>query len=150
MTASSGRVDELDGLRGLLALWVAVSHVFCWTGFAALALPRPLGRLWTEFVYAGPAVEIFMILSGFAIAFLLVERGETHLGFLRGRLFRIYPVYLAALAVALASSAVTPFVLRTAAWRDVPYFQMVGTFVESERAAPGTHLLWHLTLLNGA
>jgi hypothetical protein len=28
------RVDELDGIRGILALWVAVTHILCWCGFA--------------------------------------------------------------------------------------------------------------------
>lgn len=26
---SLSRIDELDGLRGILALWVALSHIFC-------------------------------------------------------------------------------------------------------------------------
>ncbi len=63
------RVDEFDSLRGLLATWVAVSHILCWTGFAETVLPRPFGRFWPDFISAQPAVEIFIILSGFAISF---------------------------------------------------------------------------------
>jgi len=35
------RVDEFDGLRGMLALWVAVSHMFCWLGLAAFPFSLP-------------------------------------------------------------------------------------------------------------
>ncbi len=143
------RVDELDGLRGILASWVAVSHILCWCGFAKVALPYPLGPLWPDFILAQPAVETFIILSGFAISFMLHARKESYGAFMRGRFFRIYPTYLLCLLLGLATIHLIPVIVRDAPWRDTPYFYLVRSTSESERAHPILHTLCHLTLLNG-
>jgi hypothetical protein len=33
------RVDEFDALRGVLAMWVAITHILCYCGFATLQPP---------------------------------------------------------------------------------------------------------------
>lgn len=147
------RVDELDGLRGLLSLWVVLAHIFCWAGFwEFINEPRPLKHIWVEFIGAGAAVETFMILSGFAISFLIYKRHESYGRFMLGRFFRIYPVYLVCLVLGIvAATFFTPFVLSTAAWRDsTVYFEWNRTLSFSESSSTGWHAFWHLTLLNGA
>lgn len=143
------RVNELDGLRGLLALWVALSHIAAWTGHWENPLPGPTSRLWGIFVGAVPAVDTFIILSGFVISFLLHQRRQTYWGFMRGRAFRIYPVYLSCLALAIATSVLTPGILQTASWRETVYFRWIGDSVSNQASAFGYHVFWHLTLLNG-
>lgn len=71
------KLPELEGLRGLLALWVATSHILCWCGLAGLPVPHLLSGLWANFVYAQPSVDVFVILSGFAIFHLLHEKPVT-------------------------------------------------------------------------
>ena len=39
---SPSRIDELDGLRGILALWVALIHIISWCGLAPLAFSLPV------------------------------------------------------------------------------------------------------------
>jgi peptidoglycan/LPS O-acetylase OafA/YrhL len=147
---SPARVDELDGLRGLLALWVAFSHVFALSGFWENPLPGGrLSGLWEIFVGAGPAVDTFIILSGFAISFLLHKRHQSYGGFMRGRFFRIYPVYLLCLAVAIGTGLITPYILQTATWKETIYFSWVETLAANGNSAFGSHLFWHVTLLNG-
>lgn len=143
------RVDELDGLRGLLALWVAVSHLLAWTGFWENPGPGRADAVWLEFISAKSAVETFIILSGFAISFLLHKRRQSYGGFMRGRFFRIYPVYLLCLAVAIGTSFLVPFILKTAEWRETVYFDWIAQFAQWEREAFGAHVFWHLLLLNG-
>lgn len=146
------RVDELDGLRGLLSFWVVLSHIFSWAGFFEFTTrPRFFRNIWAEFVGASAAVETFIILSGFAISFLISKRQESYGGFMRGRFFRIYPVYVLCLALGTVAALFwTPFVLNTAAWRDATiYFQWNRSISLSESAATGLHVFWHLTLLNG-
>ncbi|MCU0748887.1 MAG: acyltransferase [Akkermansiaceae bacterium] len=143
------RVDELDGLRGLLALWVAFSHIFALTGYWDNPGPKRLNGAWEIFVSAGPAVDTFIILSGFAISFLLHKRRQSYVGFMRGRVFRIYPVYLFCLALAIGTGLLTPFILQTASWKDTIYFTWMRTLADQEASAFGSHLFWHLTLLNG-
>jgi peptidoglycan/LPS O-acetylase OafA/YrhL len=142
-------VDELDGLRGLLALWVAFSHIFALTGYWENPGPKRLNGAWEVFVSAGPAVDTFIILSGFAISFLLHKRRQSYGSFMRGRVFRIYPVYLFCLALAIGTGLLTPFILQTASWKDTIYFTWMRTLAEQESANFGSHLFWHLTLLNG-
>jgi len=150
------RVDELDGLRGMLALWVAISHIVCWCGFSLfpLALPHVLrstaNGLWQQFSYANGAVDTFIILSGFAISFMLHARPQTYGQFMTGRFFRIYPVYLLCLLAGLFTVQLMPFVLQSASWHDADYFSTcVRPVLESEQARPKAHLLSHFTLLYG-
>lgn len=89
----------LDGLRGIAALWVLVSHTQILTGM------RPLPVLsWGEL-----AVDLFMLLSGFLMAHHYVlrqakepwEAKSTFFTFWLRRFFRIAPLYYVLLFVAL-------------------------------------------------
>ncbi|RYD25391.1 MAG: acyltransferase, partial [Verrucomicrobiaceae bacterium] len=148
-TSSPGRVDELDGLRGLLALWVALAHIFAWCGFWETTLPGPLRKAWPVFIEASAAVDTFIILSGFAISFLLHKRSQSYLSFMTGRVFRIYPAYLFCLALGVASTFLTGAIVETAVWKGTIYFEWIRQLATSESAAFGAHTFWHLTLLNG-
>jgi peptidoglycan/LPS O-acetylase OafA/YrhL len=143
------RVDELDGLRGLLATWVAVSHMFCWTGFCDRTTSPLFSNFFSGFFYAQPAVQTFIILSGFAIAFLLEKQKESYWPFMRGRFFRIYPTYLVCLALGVATSYLFPFILNQAGWRETPYLQQVDASFTWQNRHLLANLLSHLTLLNG-
>ncbi|WP_397383720.1 acyltransferase family protein [Prosthecobacter sp.] len=142
------RLDEFDGLRGLLASWVALSHILLWCGFAGLKFRQPFGRGWGEFIFAMSAVETFIILSGFAISFLLHSREQSYWTFIRGRFFRIYPVYLVCLILGVCVIGITPVLLKNALWQDASV-DMMRSISESERTHFLPHLLGHLTLLHG-
>lgn len=151
------RIDELDGLRGILALWVAVSHIFCWCGFSRLPFVLPhwmnsvADRFWVQFSFAGGAVEVFIILSGFVISYLLHARPQTYRQFLTGRFFRIFPVYLLCLLAGLASIYLMTSVLASVSWHDDEYFRLyVRPTLDSGLARPLTHLCCHLSMLFGA
>lgn len=148
-STAPGRVDELDGLRGLLALWVVLAHMFAWSGYWECRLPHRLEGAWTNFVEAAAAVDTFIILSGFAISFLLHKRSQSYGSFMTGRFFRIYPVYLFCLILGIATTFLTPFILQTAGWNNTIYFDWVRSLTHSSSTALGAHTFWHLTLLNG-
>ena len=118
----AARIDELDGLRALLALWVVVAHIFCWSGFVEVQLPRHGQYVWSQFIWAESAVETFIILSGFAISFLLHARPQPYLQFMTGRFFRLYPVYLICLLAAWAGTCLEPAIFQDASWRNTFYF----------------------------
>ena len=96
---SVDRLPYLDGLRGFAALWVVMSHTLELTGGRFPMVSR--GYL---------AVDLFMVLSGFLMAFhyRLREQREpweaprTWLTFWSRRYFRIAPVFYVLLAIALA------------------------------------------------
>jgi peptidoglycan/LPS O-acetylase OafA/YrhL len=96
-------VGALDGLRGLAALWVFVSHVQILSGLRQLPLLS----------WGDSAVDLFMMISGFLMAHHYLGRAEaepwrrpqTWVAFWVRRLFRIAPAYYLLLAVALAAGA---------------------------------------------
>jgi peptidoglycan/LPS O-acetylase OafA/YrhL len=145
----SPRVDELDGLRGLLALWVAVAHIFAWCGYWELNLPARLQRGWETFITASAAVDTFIILSGFAISFLLNKRTQTYRTFMIGRFFRIYPVYGVCLLLGIGTTYLTPAILSAAGWNQTIYFEWIAAITQSSMESLGAHTAAHLTLLNG-
>ncbi|OYW75693.1 MAG: hypothetical protein B7Z37_12085 [Verrucomicrobia bacterium 12-59-8] len=84
---SRGKIPALEGLRGYLALWVVVTHLFQFSGHPLLGLP--VISLLTS---GHHAVNVFMILSGFVIALLIHQRPEPYGAYIRRRFLRIYPV----------------------------------------------------------
>jgi peptidoglycan/LPS O-acetylase OafA/YrhL len=119
------RLTFLDGLRVFLAWTIVVIHVLYFTGFAVGS--------------AGPyVVNTFIVLSGFVIAKLLIEKREPYLVFMTRRLFRLFPVYLVCLGLAIALRPWTLGSFAPEAAREV-----------QENAAWGWHLLAHLSMLHG-
>jgi len=84
------RVPELDGLRALLAWWVVFYHAQGSPFAAAFHISSgPLA--WVS--QGSMAVDVFMILSGFVIFFLLDREHEGYGRFVLRRFLRLYPVF---------------------------------------------------------
>lgn len=101
MTAQGAvRIDPLDGLRGLAALWVFVGHALNLTFAWIPIVGRPL-----------LAVDLFMLLSGALMAYQAdirearepMAQPATWLRFWLRRFFRIAPVFYLAFLVAMLS-----------------------------------------------
>jgi len=88
------RLTSLDGLRGLLAVYVLLGHM------APFALLPPW--IQTAVSHGGAAVDVFFMLSGLVIAQSLRSVGGLARPFLIARAARIFPVFLAAFALAVA------------------------------------------------
>lgn len=94
------RIEGLDHLRGIAALGVSIYHYSMWSG---LAVPVEIKSVLAFFGIYG--VEIFFILSGSSL--YLSMAGKAAHGWLPWiqyavrRVFRIYPLFLCALALAL-------------------------------------------------
>lgn len=92
------RVECLDGLRGVAALWVLIGHMMILTGFRLPLVSKPdLG------------VDLFILLSGFLMMFQYRLRAAnedwtapgTWAAFWTRRFFRLAPLFYVALAAAL-------------------------------------------------
>jgi peptidoglycan/LPS O-acetylase OafA/YrhL len=88
------RMVCLDGLRGVLACYVMLSHTL---QFA----PLPAWLLWL-FQHGGAAVDVFFILSGLVIVQSLASFSYRPRPFLIARVARIFPVFLVVFAFAVA------------------------------------------------
>ena len=106
------RLDYLDGLRGLAALYVVMHHAYFGVT-AETALPPLVAKL-TYWLYLGrSAVDIFIVLSGYCLMLPVVRAGTGVLSggalkFFGRRARRILPPYYASMAVILFTIAVIP------------------------------------------
>ena len=138
---------SIDGLRAWLAWVVVLAHVMLHTG-ADRKWPL-IEKLETCSVHA---VCIFIIISGFVITHLLLEKHENYLPYISRRLLRIYPIYFICLCLGIGATF-----LNIQAFADPPSGAIVpqpelfalelgslnnGDFLR--------HLAAHLTLLHGA
>ncbi len=88
------RLVCLDGLRGVLAFYVMLSHTL---PFA----PMPGWLVWV-FSHGGAGVDVFFILSGLVIVQSLASFNYRSRPFLTARVARIYPVFLVVFVAAVA------------------------------------------------
>lgn len=132
-------VREFEALRGLLAIWVLVGHVA-----SAVAIH---GRLFQERFYNEYAVDVFIILSGFAITALIDKRPEPYRLYIARRALRIFPAYLFYLAISVAVAAIALQI-----WTNSPDGSMkaarIGIAADTLAYWPW-HLLAHVTGLHG-
>jgi peptidoglycan/LPS O-acetylase OafA/YrhL len=107
----NGRLEFLDALRGIAALTVAVQHL------AEVIWPQVLewSHIWWRPGEFG--VLVFFITSGFIIPASMERRGDLK-EFWIGRAFRLFPLYLAVLAIGLVLFA-TPWATPGAGYRVV-------------------------------
>jgi peptidoglycan/LPS O-acetylase OafA/YrhL len=92
------RLECLDGLRGVLAVYVMLGHMAPFSALPAW-ITGPLS-------HGGAAVDVFFILSGLVILRSLESCRFTARPFLIARIARIFPVYLAMLAIGIATQPV--------------------------------------------
>jgi len=107
------RADWLDACRGLLAMWVVLTHITIWFDYIGSPVPSLLHiinvwllRIFTPTYETHPAVLAFIVLSGYCIhrnglrtsvrSGAGKEGGEIRAFAIR-RFFRIYPVFILAL-----------------------------------------------------
>ncbi|WP_459698058.1 acyltransferase family protein [Acidisoma sp. C75] len=145
------RMRAMDGLRGLLALYILAGHSL------PLLWPVPgAGWLTGLFSHGRAAVDLFFCLSGLVILHALgaggLEGALQAKRFLALRAGRLLPVYLLALLLAALSLwAGNPYPL-------MPWLATAGAGVEGAvrdilapgwPAAPAAHLAAHLALVQG-
>ncbi len=131
-------IPELEGLRGLLALWVFLFHTTRLCGFQLGLISE--GDL---------AVHVFIILSGFMIGRLVTLNPEPYSSYLLRRLARLYPAYLIALALGIATSRLTYVTLTAVPWDFIDPSNTISRHA-LEQAHFVPNLLAHLTMLHGA
>ncbi len=95
------RLDHLDGLRAVTALYVVLFHVWQFYQMRSLgALPPGVWRAAYVLAYGRSAVSIFIVLSGYCLMLPVARSGALRGGtreFFRRRARRILPPYYAAL-----------------------------------------------------
>jgi len=105
---SAPRVLPMEGLRGLAVLSVFFVHAHAFFGSYLSNFPRLfnlseyLGRV------GNAGVDLFFVLSGFIIYAALIQKPLSYSTFLWRRVKRIYPTFIAVLALYLLLSVIFP------------------------------------------
>jgi peptidoglycan/LPS O-acetylase OafA/YrhL len=111
--AEPDRLDFLEGIRGVLAVYVVLGHLCSMADPSHLAGKPSRSPEWLRFVMAPfgfghLAVAGFIVISGFCLEMSIFRRSRGQLGlfsgFYRRRARRILPPYYAALALSIAVS----------------------------------------------
>ncbi|MDR3404557.1 MAG: acyltransferase [Chthoniobacter sp.] len=139
------RLPEFEGLRAILSWWVFASHALLGAGLGIAELPGGIRIL----AHGDYAVDAFIILSGFVISKLLIERAPSYRVFLGQRFFRLYPAYLVALFLAI--------LLQPVSFGNAAHLETINpALVAQTRLNLANdahyfpfHLLAHLTMLHG-
>src|SRR5689334_15384840 len=82
------RLNLIEGMRAYLALWVLLCHTLWFSGYTQQVLSGPAKLL----VEGRCAVDVFIIISGFVIFFLLDHQRDTWRPFIVRRFFRLFPL----------------------------------------------------------
>lgn len=139
------KIHALDGLRGVMALWVFISHV---TTMAGLPVQKNVGWGWIlangEF-----AVGVFILLSGFVIMLNIMGSQPLHrIDFWTRRALRLFPVYLICLAASTLMIDISIDALH-ALPEGAQRLEDRLRYLEASKIDFFKHLLLHAGLLHG-
>ena len=96
MKSTMRRISQLDGLRGILALWVVFYHMYGTLPIVKLTITKYLPFI----TQAWFTVDVFFVMSGFVMFYVYENTFTTgvnfkkYLNFMRARFSRLYPVHL--------------------------------------------------------
>lgn len=141
--------NEVVGLRIYLAIWVAVGH-----GLQLSGILKPSNFLVKFLLSGGDAVAVFMIVSGFVIANLLIVKHEPYPQYIVRRFFRLYPAYIICCIVGYLLADDWANVVRSVPWQDMPgwdrYSREVIELQTEVTKNFWPHFVLHSVMLHGA
>lgn len=125
-----------------MAWWVVFGHAVQLSG-ARSFLPQPIAQI---LLRNDMAVNVFIIVSGFVVTHLLLSKREEYLPYITRRAFRIFPIYLFSLALAISVTGLyaTAYGLPWVSGGDIKLDR-----IASQNENFVTHLALHLTMLHG-
>lgn len=95
------RDSALDGLRGIAALCVVLSHIAAMT-WVPFVDRRPPGMAeWILWNLGAPAVDVFFVLSGYVVTKSIIRRDPGYGEYVLSRMVRLYPVAWIAVCMGL-------------------------------------------------
>lgn len=92
----NSQIAELDGVRGILSIWVVFYHSLTISGLYD-KVPEKLASL----LDGSNAVKVFIIMSGFVITRLILISQESYTKFILRRWLRLYPTYAIAIILSV-------------------------------------------------
>jgi peptidoglycan/LPS O-acetylase OafA/YrhL len=140
------RFEAIEGLRGVLAWTVVVSHLVYFANIYTHGFGGRIAHL------GRPAVLIFIIVSGFVITHVIIERPEPYRSYLTRRFMRIFPLFAVTSVIGYFACDLQVFTLTHVAYSGDPDFDfvpLVSGLASSNHQNLWLHILAHLTMLHG-
>lgn len=140
------RFLALEGLRGWLAWAVVLSHLAYTSGISPTFPGSVLGRI------GSPAVIVFIIVSGFVITHLIIEKQEPYSIYLLRRFMRIFPVFLITCIIGFVAYDIEGSTLARVAYLHEPgytFSSVMANIAQSNHQFFWAHAFAHLLMLNG-
>lgn len=138
----------LESLRAYMAWWVVIGHALHLLGLAPSSYPEGFVNLCLRALTRGStAVYVFVILSGFVIAHLLLARREAYVPYLFRRWMRLFPVFFVCILLALL---VKPLYLEIYTGFTFAHgSEMREARAIAESSEFWSHALLHMSMLHG-
>lgn len=138
------KFGAIEGLRGWLAWAVVFSHLAYFSNLSVKSFGPALKA-------AGlPAVLIFLMISGFVITHLVVERPEAYGVYLLRRFMRIFPLFAVTCVIGFLTSDLQVNLLsRVSDSTDPQFMALLSDVARSNHDFFWSHFLAHVTLLHG-
>jgi peptidoglycan/LPS O-acetylase OafA/YrhL len=130
------------GLAGHSDLGVVLSHLTYMSAFrlkGVSAIFRLIGL---------PSVLVFVIVSGFVITHVILQKQESYWPYITRRFFRIFPLFAVTCVIGFFTSGLLAEALNNP--DDFGFTQIVKDIAWSEKAHPPMHALAHLFMMHGA
>ncbi len=137
----------IEGLRGWLAWAVVVCHLVQTSDLYAMGLGPALVQVGLF------SVLIFIIVSGFVITHLTIERPEPYGTYLVRRFMRIFPLFAVTCIIGFFTTDIHAAALARVAWANAPSTyhaeKLFADISHSNHEFLLAHALAHLTMLHG-
>lgn len=136
----------IEGLRGWLAWAVVLNHVAWATDVSAKGLGPFLRSI------GGPSVYVFVILSGFVITHLLIEKHEAYGVYIFRRFMRIFPLFAVTCVIGYLCTPILSQAILRLPWADSTSSDWNSLFTElvhTQVAYFWSNFFAHLIMIHG-
>jgi peptidoglycan/LPS O-acetylase OafA/YrhL len=132
----------IEGLRGWLAWAVVFTHLTYMSAFDMKGLSwffRSIGL---------PSVQIFIIVSGFVVTHVILEKQDSYIPFLVKRFARIFPLLAITCFIGFFTSDLLAVAISDKGFRDPEFAKLTAEVAASNHSQLLLHLLAHLFMLH--
>ncbi|MFZ2029924.1 MAG: acyltransferase [Vitreimonas sp.] len=141
------RFSAIEGMRAWLAWGVVLSHIN-----QSLGLNEMFGGHWVWAGRAGEGVFVFIVISGFVITHLVLDKHEPYPRYLLRRAFRLFPAYWIGYAIALAALPFAVASLAHMSWANDPAYtwdDLIHNWAGTTTHNAAAYIAPHALLLQG-
>jgi peptidoglycan/LPS O-acetylase OafA/YrhL len=133
----------IEGLRGWLAWAVVFTHLTYMSNFGMKGLS------WLFRSIGLPSVQIFIIVSGFVVTHVIIEKRDSYIPFLVKRFARIFPLLAITCLIGFFTGDLLAVAMGDVGFPDPEFAKIAAEVAASNHLHLSSHLLAHFFMLHG-